>query len=94
VIVIFEEVETMNGDNDTIHEHHISGVTGRAILFRNGQKYEGTYKGGLDNPIQFFDKNKNPLALQPGNTWIHFAGVSSHVTETKTGIWLVEFRKP
>jgi hypothetical protein len=94
VIVIYEEIETMNGDNDTIHQHHITGVTGRALIFRNGKMIDAFYKGMYDTPIQFMDKDKNPIALQPGNTWIHFTGLASHLTEDQPGVWLVVLRKP
>jgi hypothetical protein len=94
IIILYEEVETLNGDNDTLHEHHISGVTSRALIFRDGKMIDGFYKSVADSPIIFMDKDKNPIPLQPGNTWMHFVGMNSHLTESQPGIWLVEFRKP
>ena len=89
VVIIFAEIETLNGANDTLHEIHIAGAKGRALFFRDGQVYNGTWKGVYDAPLAFYDKDGNPFALQPGNTWIHFAGVSSRTVEDPAGVWKV-----
>ncbi len=94
VIVVYANYETQN-NADTIHEITISGATGRAILFRNGQMYDGTWKNtNASMPIQFFTKDNQPLELQPGNTWISITGVNSLLAEEQPGIWRVTFGKP
>ncbi len=94
IIVVFANYETLNGD-DSLHEITISGANGRALLFRDGQMYDGVWKNtNVDQPLQFFDKNNNPLELQPGNTWISITGNYSAVAEEQPGIWRVTFRKP
>jgi len=94
VIVVFANYETLNGD-DTLHEVTISGATGRAILFRDGQMYDGLWKNtNVTMPIQFFTKDNQPLELQPGNTWISISGLNSLVTEDQPGVWRVVFGKP
>ncbi|MCX6053320.1 MAG: DUF3048 domain-containing protein [Chloroflexi bacterium] len=94
IVVLFAEIETLNGD-DSLHEINIAGVShGRAIIVRDGKMYDVFYKSAYDTPIQFFDKDKNPVALQPGNTWIHLTGVYSKVNEDPSGIWKVSLGKP
>lgn len=67
----------------------------RAILFRNGQKFEGIWKTpGHFQPIQFYNKYGMPFALRPGNTWMVIAGESSTFTETEPGRWEMLFQQP
>jgi hypothetical protein len=94
VIVLFSELETINGATDTIHEYHIAGTHGRAMIFRDGKLYDVTFKSAYDTPIQFFDKDNNPIALQPGNSWMHLTGLSSLVKEDPAGTWKVSLGKP
>lgn len=94
VVVMFTTYDTLNGD-DTLHEINIPGQTGKMLLFRDGQVFEGTWKGvSYDAPIQFFDSNKQPMALQPGNTWISVTGFWSDTKEDEPGVWRVIFHKP
>jgi hypothetical protein len=89
VIILFAEIEALNLPKDSMHEIHIAGTKGRALIYRGGQVYDVIYKGITDTPISFVDKDGNPFPLQPGNTWIHFAGKTSQVTEDPTGVWRV-----
>ena len=94
VIVVFANYETLNGD-DTLHEVTISGANGRALLFRDGQMYDGYWKNtNAAMPIQFYTKDNQPLELQPGNTWISITGLNSLLAEDQPGIWRVVFGKP
>ena len=88
VIIVFAEIEVLNPPNDTLHEIHIAGAKGRALIFRDGQVYDGTWKGVYDTPLTFYDNNGVAIALQPGNTWIHFAGVTSQYDEA-AGVWKI-----
>lgn len=103
VVVMFVTYDTLKSDmtldtlneTDTIHEINIPGKNGKMLLFRDGQVYEGTWKGiSFDAPIQFFDANNQPLAFQPGNTWISVTGQSSGTKEEQPGVWRVTFHKP
>ncbi len=67
VIVLFSHIETLHHD-DTLHEFQILNTTGRALVFRDGQMYDVTYKSAYATPFQFLDKDGNPFELQPGNT--------------------------
>jgi hypothetical protein len=94
LVMILAENESLSHE-DTDYEIHIDNVrVGTARVFRNGNTYDVTYKSGVDKPIQFFDKDKNPFALQPGNTWINILGNSSIVDEPQPGIWNIQQRTP
>jgi hypothetical protein len=43
--------------------------TGRVSVFRNGQRYDGTWEAGLDAPPTFRAANGQSIRLAPGNTW-------------------------
>jgi len=91
--LVYAEIETLHHD-DTIHEIHILNETGRAVGFRDGLKYEITWKSGWDTPIQFFNQDGTPFELQPGNTWMHFTGQNSELTEDPAGVWFSRNWKP
>ena len=94
VIVVYANYETLNGD-DTIHEITISGANGKAILFRDGQMYEGIWKNtNVDAPLQFFTRDNQPLELQPGNSWINIVGLNSRLSQDQPGVYRVVFGKP
>jgi hypothetical protein len=47
------------------------GVSGKAEIFRSGVEQDGTWqRAGLNTPTQFLDANGQPIALQPGQTWV------------------------
>jgi hypothetical protein len=93
VIMIWAHYDTLNGD-DSMHEVKLPGNSGKMLLFRDGQEYEGKWKGvNTSGPIQFFDNNGNSMQLQPGNTWIAVAGGTSTVSEDTPGVWTVTFSK-
>lgn len=88
VVFILAEIETLNS-GDSMHEIKVAGAKGHALIFRDGQLYDGTWKGVYDTPFTFYDKEGNPIPLKPGNTWIHVAGMSSRITEEPVGVWRV-----
>jgi hypothetical protein len=88
VVIAFAQTETLNSI-DTMHEIHIAGAKGRALIFRDGMMYEGIWKGVYDTPITFYDKDGNVIPLKPGTTWIHFTGATSRVVEDPAGVWKV-----
>lgn len=79
------------------------GNGGYAVLFRDGQAYRirwttigGDYEKqtGLQRPIRFTDDAGNPVALKPGNTWVHVMSPSASVYEKTAGAWLARFYAP
>jgi hypothetical protein len=92
LVVVFAEIKVLNGD-DTLHEYDILG-SGKALYFRNGQVFEGTYKSDDQHPFKFLDAAGNPFEFQPGNTWINITGLNSEVTEETAGVWRVILKIP
>ena len=45
------------------------GGEGKAVIFKNGAKYKGTWKASAKKLPRFFDKNGKEIKLNPGNTW-------------------------
>ncbi len=81
----------------TLHDIDIaqSYSLNKALVFRDGVATDAFWKSvGLYKPIQFFDANKNPLALKPGNSWIFIVGQASTTTQTDPGKWDVKFYLP
>jgi hypothetical protein len=81
----------------TLHDIILRGnTTGlRAVLFRDGQAIEATWKSvGWEKPIQFFAADGQPLPLKPGNTWIAIMGSSSYLQQPEPGKWHVQYYLP
>jgi hypothetical protein len=64
---------------------------GKAVLFRDGQKYdlfwttrseEYEQTSGKVRPIRFMDAEGNPFPFKPGQTWVHLTPESAPVYET------------
>ena len=71
----------------------------KAIIFRNGQEYDAYWKSaGPDKPIQFFNTDKQPFELQPGNSYIVIGGMNSQLSQpdpqTDPARWLFYFNPP
>lgn len=87
----------------------------KALLFRDGEIHEifwtskfTTYEQetGLLKPIRFVDAEGNPVAMKPGQTWIHLVSLSSYfvesalsddpfhpvIEEANTGLWLIRYK--
>lgn len=93
VIVVFAKYTTLNS-KDSLHKVALAGTSGKAMIFRDGQFYDGKWQGTSGTaPLQFFDATGNPLELQPGNTWISITGDISTIVQDKPGIYTVTFRK-
>jgi len=94
VIIMWAHYQSENMPTDTINEVMLPGNSGKMLLFRDGQVFEGKWKGvKTDGPIQFFDSNGQPLELQPGNTWVAITGDTSTSNEENPGVWRVTFSK-
>jgi hypothetical protein len=80
-----------------------AGEKGKAVVFRDGQKYDVTWttvsgeyekSTGLRRPIRFLDANGNPFALKPGQSWVHLVTPATTVSELTPGIWKLRFYAP
>jgi hypothetical protein len=79
------------------------GEKGKAIIFRDGQKFEafwstvaGAYEKstGLRRPLRFEDANGKPFALKPGQTWVHIVTPPSEVQDKGNATWRLRFYAP
>ena len=79
----------------TLHEIDLWNAVGqKAVYFRDGQVYEGTWATPSKNqPIQFLDQIGSTFPLKPGNTWVVIMGTSTGITEDN-GSWTFDFRIP
>lgn len=93
VIVLFTTYTTLNA-KDSIHKIDLADAQGRAMIFRDGQMYDVTWKGVSSvAPIQFFDAKGNISELHPGNSWIAIVDNQSKVSEDPAGVYFINFRK-
>ena len=58
------------------------GLTGegRATVFVNGQKYDGTWSTDGSNPPRFTDESGQPIKLGVGNTWFQVIPTDVNIT--------------
>lgn len=69
-VVIVMRVE-QNLMADRYHQSIRTIGNGEALIFQNGEVIEGTWiKNAQDAQIVFKDRNKNEIALSPGQVWI------------------------
>ena len=101
VVVLFAEHTVL--DPYVIDVALQSGLRGKAIIFRNGMKYDaiwstmnGDYEKetGKRRPMHFEDLNGNPFPLDPGQTWIHIFTPYSYLEQKSDGNWLLRFMAP
>ncbi len=102
VIVLFARHDVVSPTNLDIHLE--SNLTGDAILFRDGMKYNVRWstessdeklQTGYRKPIRFLYENGTDLfPLKPGHTWVMVVTPETTVTERSTGKWLLNFSQP
>jgi hypothetical protein len=101
VIVLFADHERYRHNQLEINLEN--GRAGFGHLFRDGQVFpirwttrsrEWEKQTGLRRPIYFLDAQNQPIALRPGQTWIHLVTPFSLVEDRNDGNWLVRFIPP
>jgi hypothetical protein len=101
VIVLFAEHERYRHNQFEIDL--ANGKGGYAYLFRDGQVFpirwttrnrEWEKQTGLPRPIYFLDSQNQPIALHPGQTWIHLVTPFSYVEDQNNGAWRIRFVPP
>jgi hypothetical protein len=74
VIVQFCKVTTYAKDRDVLgnpakYTHTVG--TGRAVVFRNGERIDGTWsRGSTKDGTAYKAKDGSPITLMPGGTWV------------------------
>ncbi len=74
VVVVFSHVTVTKIVEDSLGSlslHHDLGGEGRALLFRDGQMWEGHWRREGENVmLHYVNADGNPLVLKPGQTWV------------------------
>lgn len=92
VIVLFAVHDVISPTNLDIHLER--GLSGKALLFRDGRVYSIRWSTEEETPIQFWDEDGRLFPLKPGRTWITIVTPLTAVTERKPGEWLLQFSQP
>ena len=94
IVILFAEYTEYS---PTYHDAYLwDNTTGkRAIYFRDGQMYEGTWMtADRHKPFLLLDPQNQPMRLKPGTTWFIIAGVSSDFTPVSTEQYILNFAIP
>jgi len=92
VVVLFTKHTVISPTNLDIHLEQ--GLTGNALLFRDGKKYDIQWSTQKNSPIQFQYKDGEPFPLKPGHTWVLVVTPKTTVIEKKPSEWLLHFSQP
>jgi len=102
VIVLFAKHDVVSPTNLDIHLEQ--NLTGNAILFRDGMKYDIRWSTELSEeetqlsirkPIRFLYRDEDKLfPLKLGHTWVIVVTPETSVTEESAGEWLLRFVQP
>ena len=102
VIVLFAKHDVIKPTNLDIHLDQ--GLDGKAILFRDGQRFDVRWstkltddetKNGVRKPIQIYYPDSDTLfPLKPGHTWVIVVTPQSQVIDQSNGIWKLVFTQP
>lgn len=104
----FENIIVLFADHNRYRHNQFEidlgrGQVGYAYLFRDGQVFpirwttrnrEWEKETGLPRPFYFLDTHNQPIALHPGQTWIHLVTPFSNVEDNGGGAWRVKFVQP
>ncbi|HKI52689.1 MAG TPA: SdrD B-like domain-containing protein [Anaerolineales bacterium] len=92
VIILFAKHDVISPTNLDIHLER--GLSGEALLFRDGQVYDIRWSTENDGPIQFQNNDGSLSPLKAGHTWVTIVTPLTAVTEQKSGEWLLQFSQP
>lgn len=74
VVVVFSRITVTQIVEDSLGSlslHHDLGGQGKALLFRDGQTWEGLWRREGENVmLHYVAADGSPLALKPGQTWV------------------------
>lgn len=92
IILLFTRHDVISPTNLDIHLEH--GLSGKALLFRDGQVYNIQWNTEDAGPIKFQIEDNHPFPLKPGRTWVTVVTPETIVTERKPGEWYLRFSQP
>jgi hypothetical protein len=81
VVVLWAKHDAISKDKvgSTTYRITLKGV-GRCSVFRDGQRYDGTWEVGADAPPTFKAEDGTQIKLSPGNTWFQVIQTSINIT--------------
>ena len=94
VAVIFAPYTVYAATMNDVTSLSQAGQGGKAMLFRDGQELDCTWKSqGKDKPLEFLGSDGKAIPFKPGNSWIAIMG--SHSSSTvSNGQWEIHFNLP
>jgi len=92
IIILFTRHDVISPTNLDIHLER--GLSGKALLFRDGQVYTIQWNTEDAGPIKFQVEDNHPFPLKPGRTWVTVVTPNTTVTERKPGEWYLRFSQP
>ena len=81
VVVLWAQhrVATSSSTGAVTYEIILTG-SGKAAVFRDGQRFDGTWEADADAPPRFVAEDGTPIALAPGNTWMQVVNTGVGIT--------------
>jgi hypothetical protein len=81
VVVLWARYLSSSRDKlgSTTYEINLGG-SGRASIFRNGERFDGTWTADNTAPPRFTSKDGTPIKLAPGNTWFQVIPLNVNIT--------------
>lgn len=94
IVILFSEyIEYSPTYHDALLWDNTTGK--RAIYFRDGMMYEGTWlTTSNQKPFLLLDSQNQPMRLKPGTTWFIIAGISSSFAPVTTDQYFLLFAIP
>ncbi len=81
VVVLWAKHEAASRDKfGSVTYRIVLTGTGRCSVFRDGQRYDGTWEAGSDSPPTFKAEDGAQIKLTPGNTWIQVVQTTVNIT--------------
>jgi len=81
VVVMWAKYEAASRDRVGSTTFRINlGGKGRVSVFRNGQRFDGTWIANRTSPPKFKDSDGRPIKLAPGRTWFQVLPLNGSIT--------------
>lgn len=81
VVVMWAKYATTGNNESSSRTNDVElGGQGRASVFHDGQRSDGTWAAGKDTPPRFLAADGTPIKLAPGTTWIQVIDLSVSIT--------------
>lgn len=80
VVVLWAKYRATSHDKvgSTTYDINLGG-SGRASVFRDGKRFDGTWTANRTSPPRFKDSQGRVIKLAPGNTWFQVVSLSTNI---------------